>query len=103
MVLTRGTRMILTPTYHVFEFYTVHQDALLLPMTVVDAGKYVFNGDSVPAVSATASRDAHGVVHLTMSNLDPNRERTAVVELHGVQATSATGRVPKSVIVLELR
>ena len=91
MVLTRGPRMILTPTYHVFEFYTVHQDAL--PLTVLDAGRYVFEKDSVPAISATASRDAHGIVHVTMSNLDPTHERTAVVELRGAPATTAMGRV----------
>ena len=38
MILTKGTQLVLTPTYHVFEFYTVHQDAVLLPLAVVDAG-----------------------------------------------------------------
>ena len=32
MVLTDGGQMLLTPTYHVFEMYKVHQDATLLPM-----------------------------------------------------------------------
>jgi alpha-N-arabinofuranosidase len=32
-------------------------------------------------------------VHVTMSNLDPGRPRAAVVELRGVRATAATGRV----------
>ena len=34
MVLTRGPQMLLTPTYHVFELYTAHHDALLLPLSV---------------------------------------------------------------------
>ena len=93
MILTRGPRMLLTPTYHVFEMYTVHHDAVLLPIAVVDAGRYAFGGDSVPAVSASASRDRRGLLHVTMSNLDPNRPRTVVAELRGASMTGVTGRV----------
>ena len=93
MILTRGREMLLTPTYHVFEMYAVHHDALLLPLTIVNASYYVFGGDSVPAVSATASRDRRGVVHVTMSNVDPNQSRSVVAELRGVSASSATGRI----------
>src|SRR5574342_72171 len=31
MILTQNEKMILTPTYHVFDMYQAHQDALLLP------------------------------------------------------------------------
>lgn len=93
MILTRGAEMILTPTYHVFEFYTVHHDAVLLPLTVVEMGRYARDAESVPAVSATASRDRQGVVHVTMSNLDPGQPRTVVAELRGATVNGATGRV----------
>jgi alpha-N-arabinofuranosidase len=93
MILTRGPQMLLTPTYHVFELYTVHHDALLLPLTISSASYYVFDTDSVPAVSATASRDGRGVVHVTMSNVDPSQSRTVVAELRGVSASSAAGRI----------
>jgi alpha-N-arabinofuranosidase len=93
MILTRGSQMILTPTYHVFEMYTVHHDAVMLPLTVVEAPRYVFGGDSVPAVSASASRDNRGLIHLTMSNLDANQPRTVVAELRGAQVSGVTGRV----------
>jgi len=93
MILTRGPRMLLTPTYHVFELYTVHHDAVMLPVTVTDASHYVFATDSVPAVSASASRDRGGIVHITMSNIDPNESRTVVAQLRGVRVTAATGRI----------
>jgi alpha-N-arabinofuranosidase len=93
MILTRGTQMILTPTYHVFEMYTVHHDALMLPLTVVEAPRYVSGSDSVPAVSASASRDARGAIHITMSNLDAKAARTVLAELRGAQVASVTGRV----------
>src|SRR5690606_28606362 len=53
IILTRGDQMILTPTYHVFEFYKVHHDATLLPMTF-DGGEYEFEGRTIQAVSASA-------------------------------------------------
>ena len=93
MILTRGAQMLLTPTYHVFEFYTVHHDATLLPLAVTEAGWYGFERDSVPAVSATASRDRNRVVHLTLSNLDPNRARTVEIDVRGVRVGAATGRI----------
>ncbi|GJM76152.1 hypothetical protein HMSSN036_83680 [Paenibacillus macerans] len=49
--------MILTPTYHVFDMYKVHQDAEFLDLTL-DAGSLSFDGEEIPAVSATASRDS---------------------------------------------
>ncbi|HKW11438.1 MAG TPA: alpha-L-arabinofuranosidase C-terminal domain-containing protein [Gemmatimonadaceae bacterium] len=93
MILTRGSQLVLTPTYHVFEMYTVHHDAVLVPLTLAETGYYVFGSDSVPAVSATASRDRDGVVHLTMSNVDPDRARTVVADLHGMTVSGATGRI----------
>jgi alpha-N-arabinofuranosidase len=93
MILTRGPQMVLTPTYHVFEFYTVHHDAVSLPLTVTDAGRYGFGADTIPAVSASASRDRQGVVHVTMSNLDPRQPRTVAAELRGANVTGVTGRV----------
>jgi len=93
MILTRGPQMLLTPTYHVFDLYTVHQDAVLLPLNVLDTGRYAYGNESIPTVSASASRDAQGIVHITMSNLDPNGPRQVEVELRGATATSATGRV----------
>jgi alpha-N-arabinofuranosidase len=93
MILTRGSQMIVTPTYHVFEMYTVHHDAVMLPLTVVDAARYGVGSDSVPAISVSASRDRRGVIHVTMSNLDPNQPRLVVAELRGAESTSATGRI----------
>jgi alpha-N-arabinofuranosidase len=92
MVLTRGSQMVLTPTYHVFDLYQVHQDALLLPISL-QSDEYTFDGQSVPAVSASASRDAQGRIHITLVNLDPNRARTVQADLRGARPTAIAGRV----------
>src|SRR5215831_11226246 len=93
MILTQGSQMLLTPTYHVFEFYTVHHDAVLLPITVSRGGWFALGIDSIPAVSASASRDRSGTIHVTMSNLDPNATRTVTVDVQGASANAVTGRV----------
>ena len=56
IIFTEGEKMVLTPTYYVFEMYKVHQDAALIPVTF-KSPEYVLNGKSIPAVTASASRD----------------------------------------------
>ena len=47
MILTRDKQMLLTPTYHVFEMYKVHQDATHLPVELTTP-EYAF-GEGVDA------------------------------------------------------
>jgi alpha-N-arabinofuranosidase len=82
MILTEGAKMVLTPTYHVFNMYKVHGGATLLPSFLI-AENYSFGNESIPALSQTASLDATGKVHLTLSNLNPNKEIKLIVELSG--------------------
>jgi alpha-N-arabinofuranosidase len=86
--------MIVTPTYHVFEMYSVHQDALRLPLTV-EGARYEHEGRSLPAVSASASRDGQGRIHLSLTNLDPNRALSVSADLRGggAQLSRVSGRV----------
>jgi alpha-N-arabinofuranosidase len=92
MILTRDEQMILTPTYHVFHMYRVHQDATLLPISL-RSDEYTRGDEAVPAVSASASRDAEGRIHITLVNLDPNRARTVETELRGASVSNVSGRV----------
>jgi alpha-L-arabinofuranosidase len=92
MVLTKGDQMILTPTYWVFDFYKVHQDATLLPLTL-RSDDYTYQNQSIPAVSASASRDSDGRIHITLVNMDPNRPRTIDASVRGASLTTVTGQV----------
>jgi alpha-N-arabinofuranosidase len=73
MILTDNEKIVLTPTYHVFEMYKVHQGATLIPLEIKTAD-YVMNGKSVPEVHATASRNADGKIHISLVNLDAKRK-----------------------------
>jgi alpha-N-arabinofuranosidase len=92
VILTDGDKMILTPTYHVFDMFKVHQDATFLPLNL-ECDDYSFEGNTLPAVSASASRDQDGHVHLTLCNLDPHKDLDVSCELRGMQASTITGEV----------
>ena len=59
LILTDREKMVLTPTYHVFRMYRVHQGATLLPVDLA-AREYVVGQSAVPSLSASASRDGEG-------------------------------------------
>jgi len=92
MILTDGAKMILTPTYHVFEMYKVHQDAIFLPVEL-STPDYRFGERTVPAVSASASRDKSGRIHLSLVNLDPHHDGQVTAKITGAAAKQITGRV----------
>jgi len=92
MILTDKEKMILTPTYHVMEMFNVNQDATLLPTALISPD-YVLGSDKMPAVSASASRDAAGRVHVSLANSDPNRAITISCDVTGMTAKSVSGRV----------
>ncbi|MET0238335.1 MAG: alpha-L-arabinofuranosidase C-terminal domain-containing protein [Sphingobium sp.] len=92
MILTEGKKMVLTPTYHVFEMYKPYQDATVLPMDI-QAPWYAKDKWTMPAVSGSAVRAKDGQVHVGLSNLDPNQSNTVTVKLDGLAITGVSGRV----------
>jgi alpha-N-arabinofuranosidase len=92
MILTRGREMILTPTYWVFEMYKVHQGATRLSI-LLRSPRYDFGSEAIPALSASASRDKDGRIHVSLCNLDPNAAQDFTCEVQGVRPTSVSGRV----------
>ncbi|HVU25174.1 MAG TPA: alpha-N-arabinofuranosidase [Opitutus sp.] len=92
MILTDGPKMILTPTYHVFEMFKVHQGATFLPVELISPD-YAFGDEKIPDVSASASRDAAGKVHLSLVNTNPGQAIKVSCRLAGVAAATVTGRV----------
>lgn len=92
MILTDKEKMILTPTFHVFEMYVPHHDATLLPAEV-RGEDYTFGEQKIPGLSVSASKAKDGSVCLTLCNLDPRRPAALNCELRGVTASTITGRV----------
>jgi alpha-N-arabinofuranosidase len=92
MILTDKERIVLTPTYHVFRMYKVHQGATRIPIEL-SAPNYTMNNKSIPAVSVSASRDNAGTIHLSLVNVDPNRPADITTKVAGAQIRTGTGEV----------
>jgi alpha-N-arabinofuranosidase len=92
MILTDNDKMVLTPTYHVFEMYKVHQGATALPLDL-KSPDYSFDGKTVPAVNASASRDKSGKVHVSLVNLNPHESVTVKCALAGLTSKNVSGRI----------
>lgn len=83
MILTEGERMLLTPTYHVFEMFKVHQDASLLD-TETTSADYEWKGETLPQISISASKHAEGDINITICNIDHQNKAEAEIELRGL-------------------
>ncbi|MCC3373227.1 alpha-N-arabinofuranosidase [Cohnella sp. REN36] len=91
VILTEGEKMLLTPTYHVFEMYKVHQDAESLPVDLGDGPVYASGDAQIPQLHASASRAADGAIHLSVCNLHPTGEADVACRIEGASGTGASG------------
>ena len=92
LVLTDKNKMLLTPTYYVFDLYKVHQDAQSLVIQLASPD-YVYGGRRIPAVNASASRDSGGAIHISLVNLDPSKKITVRASLPGIAFSNLSGQV----------
>lgn len=92
VILTNEEKMVVTPTYHVMEMFNVHQDATMLPLTVT-SNDYVLNNEKLKAISGSASKDANGVVHISLVNIDAKKEQDITLDIRGAKFTSVTGKI----------
>lgn len=92
MILTDGPRMVLTPTYHVFDMYRPFQDGTALPL---DLPRTWYNREewTAPAVTGSAVRGKDGAVHVALANIDPGQGHHLDIALAGMSAASVSGRV----------
>lgn len=95
VILTDEEKMLLTPTYHVLEMYSVHQDATLVPIDLKTVD-YTFGNDKLPAISASASKDAQGVTHISLVNIDAAKAQDVTIDIRGGKYSGVTGRILNS-------
>lgn len=97
MILTQGDKMVLTPTYYVFKMYNVHQDATYLPIDVkCEVAKLEGERNKnreLPMLSATASKNAQGVIHISLSNVDAKERQVVTIDLANVQGKQVAGEI----------
>jgi len=92
MILTDKDRIVLTPTYHVFEMLNVHQGATSIPIEL-KTPDLASSKEKIPEVSASASRDGSGRIHLSLVNTNPDGPVTVACSVVGAAPGSVRGRV----------
>ena len=93
MILTNGAEIVLTPTYHVFRMYNVHQNARFVPSEVGAAFKTAPDGRSYPSVSASVSRSESGVYNISLANTDLAKAQTVELEFDGFAPGAVSGEI----------
>ncbi len=92
VILTKEEKILLTPTYHVMEMYNVHQDATMLPITL-NSNDYTMGKEKLKAISASASLDKNGLTHISLVNIDANKEQEVNINISEANYASVTGRI----------
>lgn len=69
VILTEGDKMILTPTYHVFNMYKHHQEGELLDSCLETKKIGLEQENQVPNLHESVSMGVDGRIHITLNNL----------------------------------
>lgn len=68
VILTEGTAMILTPTYHIFDMYQFHHDAMLVESFIESEEIGQEEEFLVPNLTESVSLSEDGFMHVTVTN-----------------------------------
>jgi alpha-N-arabinofuranosidase len=93
MVLTRDDKMVLTPTYHVFEMFKVHQGASFIPLEVSSSDIVTRDKRVIQSVYATASVNEKGVMHISLANVRLDKSCEVTINLNGLLYNNLSGRI----------
>jgi alpha-N-arabinofuranosidase len=85
-----GTAMVKTPTYYVLKMLRPHQNATMIPVSLVCG-----NVNNIPIISASASIDSTGSVHISLGNNHATTAQTLSITLNGAKESFAkiTGQI----------
>ena len=92
VILTQEEKILLTPTYHVMDMYKVHQDAKLIPIHVKSVD-YQNGKELLKAISASASINADGKVHISLVNIHAAEAQEVTIAIRGMEAKRITSRI----------
>jgi len=87
MVLTKGNKMVLTPTYYVFKMYTPNMEAVNIPLKVesdtftAENERDKSNPRTSPFVSISASKSDDGSINVNLANADLKEANEVTIDL----------------------
>ena len=74
VILTEGSKMIKTPTYHVFDMYKAHQDAELVDSFIENETAGIEDDNKVCALCESVSLGKDGKLNITLANLSADKD-----------------------------
>jgi len=92
MILTDGPKMVLTPTYYVFNMYKAHMGSTYLPLDVQSDTITAVNR-KYPSVSASASRNVSGQILITLANIHPDKAQQVSIDFPVGKDTKVNGTI----------
>ena len=101
LILTNNDKMLLTPTYHVFDMYKVHQDAKYLAIKL-NSPNYQVTGNPIPAINVSASQDASGKIHISFVNLDLHNNISISTALPDLNWKTIKGQILTSANITDI-
>ena len=96
MILTKGDEIVLTPTYHVFRMYNVHQNARFVPTSQNSLSAKAPNGKVYPTFSTSASYSESGDYNISLSNPLLDKEQTVELEFDALRPSAVNGEILRS-------
>jgi len=92
VILTSGEKMLLTPTYHVFDLYKEHQEGTLIE-SYAETSCIGIEDALVPNLNVSASQNSGGKVHITLANLCAESGYPVEMELSGVTTGEVSAKI----------
>jgi len=92
VILTEGEKMLLTPTYHVFDLYKEHQGGTLID-SYVETTCIGPEDALVPNLHVSASQNSSGKTHITLANLSAEKGYPIEMELSGASADEVSAKI----------
>jgi alpha-N-arabinofuranosidase len=92
MILTDKEKMLLTPTYHVFEMYRPFQGATSLTFELASP-EYKHGDVSIPAVSASVAKAKDGSIVVALVNTDPDNAAKVSTKIAGASVKKIEARI----------
>lgn len=92
VILTEGEKLVLTPTYYVFQLFRDHQESTLLE-SIIETEEVGCETVMIPQVSESVSEDAEGNIHITLANVSACENCSMDITLLGKEIRAVTGEV----------
>jgi alpha-N-arabinofuranosidase len=92
VILTEGEKLVLTPTYHVFDMYKVHQDNKHIDFDY-KSPIIEFEGIKIPQLSASASVDNNENLYISLCNLSNKESLKTTFELRGNEYKKSSAKI----------